>query len=51
MGHNYIGTEHILIGLLGGEEQSVAARALNDLGVTVEFVVDALKKIVGGVSR
>jgi len=50
MGHNYIGTEHILIGLLSGEEQSVAVRSLRQLGVTVEYVVDALKKIVGGIT-
>jgi ATP-dependent Clp protease ATP-binding subunit ClpA len=50
MGHNYIGTEHILIGLLGGEDQSVAVRALNDLGVTTEFVVGELKKVIGTIS-
>jgi ATP-dependent Clp protease ATP-binding subunit ClpA len=50
MGHNYIGTEHILIGLLSGEEQSVAARALASLGVTVEGVVESLTKILNGIS-
>jgi ATP-dependent Clp protease ATP-binding subunit ClpA len=33
--HNYIGTEHILLGLLGVED-GLAARALGELGVTLE---------------
>jgi ATP-dependent Clp protease ATP-binding subunit ClpC len=33
--HNYIGTEHILLGLLR-EEEGIAARALERLGVTLE---------------
>jgi ATP-dependent Clp protease ATP-binding subunit ClpC len=34
LGHNYIGTEHILLGLLR-EEEGIAARALERLGVTL----------------
>ena len=34
MGSNYVGTEHILLGLLR-EGDSVAVRILNDLGVDV----------------
>ncbi len=33
--HNYIGTEHILLGLLD-EEDGLAARALGEVGVTLE---------------
>ena len=35
--HNYIGTEHILLGLLR-EEEGLAARVLESLGITVERV-------------
>ena len=35
MGHNYIGTEHLLLGLLRNDRES-AAKLLNDLGVTHE---------------
>jgi ATP-dependent Clp protease ATP-binding subunit ClpC len=35
IGHNYIGTEHLLLGLLR-EELSVAARILNDHGIRLE---------------
>ena len=32
LGHNFIGTEHILLGLIR-EEEGIAARVLNNLGV------------------
>src|SRR6266508_2369364 len=35
--HNYIGTEHILLGLLR-EEEGLAARVLESLDITVERV-------------
>ena len=35
--HNYLGTEHLLLGLLH-EDQSVAAQALDSLGVTLDQV-------------
>ena len=35
LGHNYIGTEHLLLGLLR-EREGLAARVLESLGVTVE---------------
>src|SRR5256885_1374962 len=35
LGHNYIGTEHLLLGLLD-EEDGLGARTLTDLGVTKE---------------
>lgn len=44
--HNYIGTEHLLLGLLRVEE-GVAARVLNELGVTLETVRERLGTIVG----
>lgn len=42
--HNYIGTEHILIGLIR-EEESVAARTLRDLGLEIPRVEDLMKRI------
>jgi ATP-dependent Clp protease ATP-binding subunit ClpC len=44
--HNYIGTEHILLGLLR-EEEGLAARVLESLGVTVEEVRAQVARIVG----
>ncbi len=44
--HNYIGTEHLLIGLIR-EEEGVAARALRTLGVELEKARTALGFIVG----
>jgi hypothetical protein len=35
MGHNYVGTEHLLLGLLI-EGEGIAAHVLHDLGVTIE---------------
>jgi ATP-dependent Clp protease ATP-binding subunit ClpC len=35
MGHNYVGTEHLLLGLLI-EGEGIAARVLGDLGVTLD---------------
>lgn len=44
--HNYIGTEHILLGLLR-EREGVAARVLESLGITVERVRAQVVRIVG----
>ena len=44
--HNYIGTEHILLGLLR-EEEGAAAQVLGRLGVTVEGVRTQVAQIVG----
>jgi ATP-dependent Clp protease ATP-binding subunit ClpC len=44
--HNYIGTEHILLGLLG-EEEGLAARVLESLGFTLEDVRAEVARIVG----
>jgi ClpA/ClpB-like protein/uncharacterized protein DUF4177 len=44
--HNYIGTEHILLGLLR-EEEGVAAHVLTDLGVTLEGTRAQIAQIVG----
>jgi ATP-dependent Clp protease ATP-binding subunit ClpC len=44
--HDYIGTEHILLGLLR-EEEGLAARVLESLGVTVEYVRAQVARIVG----
>jgi len=44
--HNYIGTEHILLGLLR-EEEGLAARVLEALDITVERVRAQVVRIVG----
>jgi ATP-dependent Clp protease ATP-binding subunit ClpC len=44
--HNYIGTEHILLGLIQ-EEEGVGSRALQALGVTLEAVRGHVEEIVG----
>ena len=44
--HNYIGTEHILLGLLR-EEEGLAARVLESLDLTLERVRGQVVRIVG----
>ena len=44
--HNYIGTEHILLGLVR-ETEGVAARVLANLGVDLNKVRSAVEFIIG----
>ncbi len=44
--HNYIGTEHLLLGLIR-EEDGIAARALREIGVDLEEARDQVESIVG----
>ena len=44
--HNYIGTEHLLLGLLR-EERGLAARVLASLGVAIEPARDQVRSIIG----
>jgi prophage maintenance system killer protein len=44
--HNYVGTEHILLGLLH-EGEGVAARALESLGITLGAVRQQVEVIIG----
>jgi len=44
--HSYVGTEHLLLGLLA-EEQGIAAKALLSLGVTLPEVREQVESIVG----
>jgi ATP-dependent Clp protease ATP-binding subunit ClpA len=44
--HNYVGTEHLLLGLLR-EEQGGAARALGELGIELGPVRERVRRIVG----
>jgi ATP-dependent Clp protease ATP-binding subunit ClpC len=44
--HNYVGTEHLLLGLLR-EEEGLAARVLESLDVTVEEVRAQVARIIG----
>ncbi|HEY6671822.1 MAG TPA: Clp protease N-terminal domain-containing protein, partial [Solirubrobacterales bacterium] len=45
--HNYIGTEHILLGLLR-EEEGLAARVLESLDITVERVRSQVVRMLSG---
>jgi ATP-dependent Clp protease ATP-binding subunit ClpC len=44
--HNYIGTEHILLGLIH-EGEGVAAKALESLGISLESVREQVQEIIG----
>jgi ATP-dependent Clp protease ATP-binding subunit ClpC len=46
LNHPYIGTEHLLLGLIR-EEDSVAARVLRSLGVEADTVRGAVEEIIG----
>src|SRR6516165_6169953 len=46
LNHDYIGTEHILLGLLA-ERGSAAARALDSLNVTLEAAREQVRETVG----
>ena len=46
MGHGYVGSEHLLLGLLR-EEEGIAHRVLSEYGVTDEMVCDVLQRSVG----
>ena len=48
LGHNYVGTEHILLGLMR-EGEGAAAQALRDLGIdSIETVRNRLVELLGG---
>ena len=46
LNHNYIGTEHILLGLIH-EGEGVAAKALESLGISLEAVRRQVEEIIG----
>jgi ATP-dependent Clp protease ATP-binding subunit ClpC len=46
LSHNYIGTEHILLGLIH-EGEGVAAKALESLGISLEAVRAQVEEIIG----
>ena len=46
LNHNYIGTEHILLGLIH-EGEGVAAKALEALGINLDAVRDQVQEIIG----
>lgn len=46
MGHNYVGTEHLLLGLIR-EEEGVAARVLENLGVRLDVVREEVISLLG----
>ena len=46
LGHNYIGTEHVLYGL-AKEGSGVASKVLNNQGINPEMVIDKIVELVG----
>jgi ATP-dependent Clp protease ATP-binding subunit ClpC len=46
LNHNYIGTEHILLGLIH-EGEGVAAKALEALGINLDAVREQVQEIIG----
>ena len=50
LGHNYIGTEHILLGLVR-ESEGVAARILNDLDADADRIRQEVMRVLSGPSR
>jgi len=46
MGHNYVGTEHLLLGLIR-EEEGVAARVLENIGVRLDVVREEVISLLG----
>ena len=50
LGHNYVGTEHILLGLLR-EGEGLAAQVLNSLGIdNIELIRQRIVELLGGVA-
>ena len=45
--HSYIGTEHLLLGLLGDGDQSIAATALAAFGLSLDVVRERVEQMVG----
>ena len=46
LNHHYIGTEHILLGLIG-ESEGIAGRVLESLGISLEVVRHQLEEMIG----
>ena len=46
LGHNYLGTEHVLVGLLS-QSDGLAAHVLSDAGIAREAVVGRIEQIIG----
>lgn len=46
LGHNYVGSEHLLLGLLSVED-SAACKALTNAGITPDLVKDRIKEATG----
>jgi ATP-dependent Clp protease ATP-binding subunit ClpC len=46
MRHNYVGTEHLLLGLMRNPE-TVAAQVLTNLGLEIDAVRDAVRRLSG----
>ena len=51
LNHNYIGTEHILLGLLAIEDGNIAIQVLKNMGVSAELLRNSVKKLLFGAQR
>ena len=49
LGQNYIGCEHLLLGLLAGQPQDLATATLNTLGVELDKCRDAVRVALSGI--
>lgn len=50
MGHNYVGTEHILYGLVA-EGSGVASKVLENQNITKELVIEKIEMLIGSIEN
>lgn len=50
MGHNYIGTEHLLYGLVS-ESNGVAGKTLKNQGITCEIILEKIEELIGSLKN
>jgi ATP-dependent Clp protease ATP-binding subunit ClpC len=49
LGHNYIGCEHLLLGVLAGQQQDLATSTLRTLGIELDTCRDAVRVALSGI--
>jgi ATP-dependent Clp protease ATP-binding subunit ClpC len=47
LGHNYLGTEHLLLGMFSLDENDPAQEALGSVGITYDMVRDEVVHLIG----
>jgi ATP-dependent Clp protease ATP-binding subunit ClpA len=50
LGHNYVGCEHLLLGLLAGQEDDLATSTLHTLGLEADKCRDAVRLALSGIT-